>query len=152
MHQRNIDFCRLCEMVYGSAWQVAFHRDTGISERSIRRWVAGEYEVREIVLQKVLEKFTRDFCEIVIETINNTLPRPRVYHIATFEKEADYRKVMSDMPISYETYLLAVDMINEKLRWHITVAKCVIVPAEYSAWLNGKQNTPLNRARYMAGL
>lgn len=149
MQERNSDFCRLCEMVYGGAWQAAFHRDTGISERSIRRWVAGDNEVSEVVLKKVIDKFVKEHCKIVVETINSTSPRPRQHYVATFKNENDYLAVMVDFEISYTCYMLMVDEISSRLRWHVEVIKRDIIPGDYFSWLKSRENIPLNRCKYL---
>lgn len=42
--------------LYGARWRAAMADDLGVSERTVRRWAKGEFEVPEGVLRELREK------------------------------------------------------------------------------------------------
>jgi len=36
---------KLCESIYGDGWQSALARDLAVADRTVRRWVAGDFKI-----------------------------------------------------------------------------------------------------------
>lgn len=45
------DLTTICRALYGTGWQSALAHDLGISNRTVRRWVAGQNPVPEWVFE-----------------------------------------------------------------------------------------------------
>lgn len=44
---------RLCESIYGDGWQSALARDLAVADRTVRRWVAGDFKIPDDIADRL---------------------------------------------------------------------------------------------------
>lgn len=54
--------------LYGARWRAAMADDLGVSERTVRRWAKGEFQVPEGVLRELRQKCVAKATEIAALT------------------------------------------------------------------------------------